>query len=70
MILSFETATEPQVAVQAYRRVLDLIMSGQLKPGTMLQERRLADQLNMSRTPLRDALLMRDDLRQRLARGP
>jgi len=71
MILSSESPAEPRLAVQAYGRLLDLIMSGQLKPGTMLQERRLAEQLNMSRTPLRDALLMleHDGLIARLGRS-
>jgi DNA-binding GntR family transcriptional regulator len=49
---------DKRLAVQAYEQVLDLIMGGQLRPGTLIQERRLADHLNMSRTPLRDALLM------------
>ena len=49
---------EKRLAVQAYEQVLDMIMGGQLKPGTLIQERRLAEHLNMSRTPLRDALLM------------
>lgn len=47
-----------RLALLAYEKVLDLIMSGQLKPGTLLQERRLAEHLGVSRTPLRDALLM------------
>ncbi|MFZ9449981.1 MAG: GntR family transcriptional regulator, partial [Alphaproteobacteria bacterium] len=47
-----------RLASQAYEQLLDLIMSGQLRPGTMIQERRLAEHLRMSRTPLRDALLM------------
>jgi DNA-binding GntR family transcriptional regulator len=49
---------DKRLALQAYEQVLDLIMSGGLKPGTLVQERRLADHLAMSRTPLRDALLM------------
>jgi DNA-binding GntR family transcriptional regulator len=51
-------APEKRLALQAYEQVLDLIMSRQIAPGTLLQERRLADHLQMSRTPLRDALLM------------
>ena len=49
---------DKRLALQAYEQVLDLIMSGSLKPGTLIQERRLAQHLDMSRTPLRDALLM------------
>ncbi len=33
-----------------------MLLSGDLKPGLILQERRLASILNVSRTPLRDAL--------------
>lgn len=40
----------------AYARILELILSGRLAPGTVLQERRLAEMLSMSRTPLREAL--------------
>ena len=49
---------DKRLALHAYEQVLDLIMSGSLKPGTLVQERRLAQHLDMSRTPLRDALLM------------
>jgi DNA-binding GntR family transcriptional regulator len=47
-----------RLALQAYERILDLIMSGAARPGTLVNERRLADTLAMSRTPVRDALLM------------
>lgn len=49
---------DKRLALQAYGQLLDLIMSGELKPGGLIQERRLAEHLSMSRTPLRDALLM------------
>lgn len=49
---------EKRLAIQAYEQVLDMIMGGQLKPGTLIQERRLAEHLGMSRTPMRDGLLM------------
>ena len=49
---------DKRLALQEYEQVLDLIMSGQLRLGTLLQERRLADHLGISRTPLRDALLI------------
>jgi DNA-binding GntR family transcriptional regulator len=50
--------TDKRLALQAYEQVLNLILSGTVKPGVMVTERRLADTLNMSRTPIRDALLM------------
>jgi DNA-binding GntR family transcriptional regulator len=51
------TPPEPSsLSDQAYNRILELILEGKLAPGTMLQERRLAELLNMSRTPIREAL--------------
>lgn len=41
---------------QAYERILDMMLSGELPGGTILQERRLADALSISRTPTREAL--------------
>lgn len=50
-------AAEPiSLAEQAYNRILELILGGRLSPGTVLQERKLAEMLSMSRTPLREAL--------------
>ncbi|RVA21483.1 GntR family transcriptional regulator, partial [Mesorhizobium sp. M7D.F.Ca.US.004.03.1.1] len=40
----------------AYGRVLSMIMSGALPAGSTLQERRLAEALGLSRTPIREAL--------------
>lgn len=40
----------------AYGRILELILAGRLQPGNMIQERRLAELLAMSRTPVREAL--------------
>jgi DNA-binding GntR family transcriptional regulator len=40
----------------AYERLLDMLLSGDLVGGTTLQERRLAEILNISRTPVREAL--------------
>lgn len=41
---------------QAYERLLDMLLTGELQGGTTLQERRLAEILNISRTPVREAL--------------
>ena len=49
---------DKRLALQAYERILELILGGVAKPGELLNERRLAEALNMSRTPVRDALLM------------
>lgn len=40
----------------AYTQILDLLLSGQLHAGAILQERRLAEMLSISRTPVREAL--------------
>jgi DNA-binding GntR family transcriptional regulator len=40
----------------AYHRLLDMITTGELPAGAIVQERPLAKALNISRTPLRDAL--------------
>ena len=49
---------DQRLAPKAYQQILDLILSGRAKPGEHLNERQLADMLGMSRTPVRDALLM------------
>ncbi|WP_158810966.1 GntR family transcriptional regulator [Beijerinckia sp. L45] len=41
---------------QAYESLLLLLLAGDLAPGTVLQERRLAENLGISRTPVREAL--------------
>lgn len=40
----------------AYGQILDLLLAGQLHAGDILQERRLAELLSISRTPVREAL--------------
>lgn len=47
-----------RLAVSVYHQLEDLIFSGELKAGAVLTERRLTETLGVSRTPLRDALLM------------
>lgn len=64
--------TSKRLAQQAYEKILELILSGEAKPGEMLTERRLAETLDMSRTPIRDALLMLESeglLRRHGSRG-
>ena len=55
----------------AYDRLLDLILTGEIPAGQSLPERRLALQLRLSRTPLRDAMhqLEGEGLLERLADG-
>lgn len=53
-----EGESSRRLAISVYRRLEDMIFTGALKSGEVLTERRLADLLEVSRTPLRDALLM------------
>lgn len=47
----------PRLADQAYDSLLDLVLSGGLPGGSVIQERLLARRLNLSRTPIREALM-------------
>ena len=51
-------APDKRLALQAYDEILRLIQTGDAKPGEIVTERRLAEKLSMSRTPIRDALLI------------
>ena len=53
-----DDAGSRRLAHSVYRRLEDMIFSGQLRGGSVLTERKLAEALAVSRTPLRDALLM------------
>ena len=46
-----------RLAPQAYEQILDLILSGKVRPAEHLNERKLAELIGVSRTPIRDALL-------------
>jgi DNA-binding GntR family transcriptional regulator len=50
--------TDKRMALQAYEQILNLILDGRADPGGTISERGLTEMLNMSRTPVRDALLM------------
>lgn len=47
--------TEP-LSTRAYARIIQMILSQALPPGAALQEGKLADRLEMSRTPVREAM--------------
>jgi DNA-binding GntR family transcriptional regulator len=49
---------DQRLVLQAYEKILEMIMYQQIQPGDLLNERRLAEMLDMSRTPARDALLI------------
>ncbi|UHS58365.1 MULTISPECIES: GntR family transcriptional regulator [Agrobacterium] len=44
------------LAKQAYGKIIEMILAGVLKPGDLLQEAKLGDELAMSRTPVREAI--------------
>lgn len=52
----FLTEREQNLSAKAYDAVLQMLIRRELPPNTVLQERRLAELLNISRTPVRDAL--------------
>ncbi|MBR0823815.1 GntR family transcriptional regulator [Bradyrhizobium liaoningense] len=65
--------SDGNVTETTYRKLLDLIESRQLAPGEVIEERRLALRLKVSRTPLRagiSRLLGEGRLDQRSTRGP
>ncbi len=47
---------KPRKADEAYRLLKDLILTGELTPGTMLDERQMMEALDVGRTPLREAI--------------
>ncbi len=49
-------AKEPSQGQSAYARLLEAIRRGELKPGDRLTEMELADRLDVSRTPVREAI--------------
>ncbi|MGQ7793574.1 GntR family transcriptional regulator [Faunimonas sp. B44] len=51
-----ETSPGPSLAEEAYRRIEDMIVVGDLPPGMMISENQLADDLKCGRTPVREAL--------------
>jgi len=51
-----DTGTETSLADETYRALLEEILSAQLAGGVVIQERRLAARLGVSRSPMRDAL--------------
>jgi DNA-binding GntR family transcriptional regulator len=51
------TSAAPPAAQRAYDTTKDLILSGRLAPGSLLSEGEIAAQLQLSRTPVREAFL-------------
>jgi DNA-binding GntR family transcriptional regulator len=49
-------ADRPNLTGQVYDELIDLLIRGELRPGDVITERRMAERLNASRTPIREAL--------------
>lgn len=64
-------AASPGLSEQAYQFLRSLILSRELGPGDVFTERKLADQIGVSRTPLRAAInrLVGEGLVSRMANG-
>ena len=52
----FEAKRQPPLSEQAYNQIKDAICQGSVAPGDILSENQIAQQLGMSRTPVREAL--------------
>ena len=52
----FESKRQPTLSEQAYNQIKDAICQGSVAPGDILSENQIAQQLGMSRTPVREAL--------------
>ncbi|MEO3997952.1 GntR family transcriptional regulator [Mesorhizobium sp. CAU 1732] len=63
--------TSETLSQSAYRKIKNDILAGHIAPNTVLSERDLAENLGISRTPLRSALsrLQRETVIDRLANG-
>lgn len=49
-------ADRPNLTEQVYDQLIDILIRGELQPGDVIVERRMAERLNASRTPVREAL--------------
>lgn len=66
-----EAETKPSISEKAYQHLRSVIFARELLPGTLITERKLAERLNASRTPLRAAInrLEGEGLIERSANG-
>lgn len=54
--LGGDGAQRPNLTEQVYEQLIELLIAGELRPGDVITERRMAERLNASRTPIREAL--------------
>lgn len=62
--MNIQETTRDTLNQQAYKQLLSLMLSGELSPGTQLDERVLSNDMGISRTPIRGAIaqLVREGL--------
>ncbi|CAH0156469.1 HTH-type transcriptional repressor RspR [Peribacillus sp. Bi96] len=61
MVHSTQKINRTSVREEAYTILMDWIVQGALLPGQQLRDKELAEQLGVSRTPIREALLRLED---------
>lgn len=54
--LGGDGSQRPNLTEQVYEQLIGLLIGGELRPGDVITERRMAERLNASRTPIREAL--------------
>jgi DNA-binding GntR family transcriptional regulator len=54
--LGADSGSKPNLTEQVYEQLIGLLIAGELRPGDVITERRMAERLNASRTPIREAL--------------
>ncbi len=54
--LGGDAGQKPNLTEQVYDQLIGLLIAGELRPGDVITERRMAERLNASRTPIREAL--------------
>lgn len=66
-----ESTPSGSVSEQTYQRLLSMILSKELRPGQVVEERPLSERMKISRTPMRMALsrLLGEDMISRLSNG-
>lgn len=52
----YESTQRVNLTGQVYEQLIELLITGELQPGDVITERRMAERLKASRTPIREAL--------------
>ncbi len=59
--MTLQPIQQPDLSVQVYQRIREMILTGELKPGEKLLQEKIAAQLGVSRMPLHKAFVMLED---------